>query len=241
MRNYIVLEIVILLSPFLAIGQVVVSNFPAKVPISDPIKAYKEATMFSQNLYNGRIYFLYDNKSAEHQFFNDREWNYGSVRFDGQRFDSVQLKFDVFKQELLVHHLNGDHMILQPDKVTDFIVQAHYFKRLVLAKDIDGKMNTGFYDVVYGGKSQLLVFRKKERQEKIEERKVIALYPVKDRYYLFHNGVYKQVRSKKSVLALFPGSERSLKRSLRAKQFSYRKNREEAILTMVQQYDQNNL
>lgn len=241
MRINIVFGLVSLLSCFLAQGQVIVSHFPAIEQLSDPIKAYKAATQFSQNLYNGRIYFLYDHRSEEHQFFNDREWNYGSVGFDGQRFDSVQLKLDVYKQELLVHHLNGDHMILQPEKVMDFIMAGHHFKRLVSGKDIDEKMPTGFYDIVYNGKSQLLVFRKKDRQEKIEDRKIIALYPIKDSYYIYHNGVFKQVRSKKSVLALFPRNERSLKRSLRAKQFSYRKNREEGILTMVQQFDQNNL
>ncbi len=241
MRIYKVLGIVILLSPFLAQSQVIVSNFPPKEQLAEPVKTYKVATQFSQNLYNGRIYFLYDNRSEEHQFFNDREWSYGAVKFDGQRFDSVQLKLDIYKQELLVHHLNGDHMILQPEKVTDFIIQGHQFKRLIADKEIDASMNTGFYDIVYSGKSQLLVFRKKDRQEKIDDRRVIALYPQKDKFYIFRNGAYKHVHSKKSVLALFPGSERSLKRGLRAKQLSYRKNREEAILTMVQQFDQNNL
>ncbi len=238
MRIYNFLLLAFCFSPFLASGQVAISNFPSKVHLAEPVKTYQVATQFSQNLYNGRVYFLYDHKSEEHQFYNEREWYYGSVRYDGQRFDSVQLKYDIHRQELLIHHLNGDHMILQSAKVSDFIIYNHHFKRLISGKDIADGMKTGYYDIVYNGKTQAIIFRRKDRQEKIDDKRVIALFPQKDMYYVYRSGAYKQVRTKKSVLALFPGHERTLKKSLRAKQINFRKNREEAILTMVQKYDQ---
>ncbi|PWJ60262.1 hypothetical protein CLV98_101443 [Dyadobacter jejuensis] len=203
----------------------------------EPVKAYKEATRYSQNLYNGRIYYWYDYRSEEHQFFQVPDWSVGGVHYDGQTFDSIQIKYDIFKDQVVIHHLNGDHMLLQTSKIDRFRVHDHTFLHLTSGKDLPAFMPTGFYDQRYTGPTALLIRRKKDRQEKIVDKRVISLYPIKDAYYVKIGGEYHQVRSKKSVLRLFPGEERAMRRALRANQIQYRKDREEGILLMIKNYD----
>ncbi|CAG5007402.1 hypothetical protein DYBT9275_04037 [Dyadobacter sp. CECT 9275] len=205
---------------------------------SYPETEYKRATAYTQNLYNGRIYYLYDPKAEEHQFYVERKWEKGSVYYDGQRFDSIPMLYDIVRDELVIRSLQGDYMLLQSERVKYFDLMGHHFDRMITGKTIGPSMQTGFYDLIYKGKTRTLVRRKKERQEKIIEKKIIPLFPQKDFYYIFQNGMYHQVRSKKSVLALFPEHSRELKKVLREQHIKYRKNREAAISTMVARYDE---
>lgn len=203
-----------------------------------PVSLYKEATSISQNLYNGRQYYVYDARMEEHQFFEQRRWLKGMVLYDGQQFDSIPMLYDIFHDELVIRHFNGDHVLLQTVKVDSFVVDNHHFARLEAGKDINPQMRTGFYDIIYSGKSRTLVRRTKSRQEKIVDKTVIAYYPEKNFFYVFKDGRYNSVHTKKSMLALFPERKRELRRVLRENKIKFRKNRELAIAKMVETYDQ---
>jgi hypothetical protein len=173
----------------------------------------------------------------EHQFFEQRRWLNGMVLYDGQQFDSIPMLYDLFRDEVVIRHFNGDHVLLQTVKVDSFIIDKHHFARLEAGKDINPQMRTGFYDIVYSGKSRTLARRTKQRQEKIVDKRVIAYYPEKTFFYVFKEGSYHPVHSKKSALELFPERKRELRKVLRENKIKYRKNRELAITTMVATYD----
>jgi hypothetical protein len=205
--------------------------------IAFAVSAYKDATSQSQNLYNGRQYYVYDNRSEEHQFFEFRKWHNGVIMYDGQRFDSIPLLYDIFKDELVIKHFNGDHILLQSEKVDYFNVDNHNFQRLEAGKDINEQMHTGFYDVLYNGKSRTIVRRVKSRQEKIVDKMVVALYPQKNLFYVKKGDRYYGVNTKKATLNLFPEYKRELRRVLKDEKIKFRKNREVAIVRIVDTYD----
>jgi hypothetical protein len=202
-----------------------------------PISLYKSATVYSQNLFNGRRYYIYDAKMEEHQFFEGRKWQNGTVYYDGQRFDSIPMLYDIVKDELVIRHFNSDPLILQFDKVDYFIKNNHIFRRLEAGKDIDPQMRTGYYDLLYEGKSKVVARRSKQRQEKIVDKRVIGIFPEKSFYYIIKNDRYHYVRSRKSVLALFPEKKKELRKMLRNENINFRKERETAIARMSATYD----
>ncbi|MCF2503549.1 hypothetical protein L0663_09195 [Dyadobacter sp. CY107] len=202
-----------------------------------PVSMYKAATSQSQNLYNGRQYYVYDNRSEEHQFFEFRKWHNGVLMYDGQRFDSIPMLYDIFKDEVIIKHFNGDHILLQSEKIDYFYVDNHTFERLEAGKDINEQMRTGFYDVLYNGKTRTIVRRVKQRQEKIVDKMVIALYPQKNNFFIRKGDRYHGVSSKKSAFNLFPEYKKELRKVLKDQKIKYRKNREVAIVTIVETYD----
>ena len=74
--------------------------------------------------------------------------------------------------------------------------------------------------------------------EKILDKKVIAQFPAKNFYYVYKDGKYHTVHSKKSVLALFPEEKKELRKELREQKIKFRKQREIAIVTMVSRHDE---
>jgi len=242
MRIYTIVLFFLVMKPLCSFGQKDSSeqngiSLETPPETSYPVSLYKAATSQSQNLYNGRLYFIYDARMEEHQFFEERKWKKGIVFYEGQRFDSISLMYDIFKDELVIRHLNGDPMLLQSEKVSYFWNDGHTFKRFESGKDISPQMRTGFYDLVYNGKTQLLVRRTKQRQEKIVDKRVITYFPEKNFYYIKKDGRYNFVRSKKSVLALFPEHKKQLRKALRDANIAFRPARETAIARMVATYD----
>ena len=221
---------------FSSFGQMVAANDRNK-EIASAVAAYKEATSQSQNLYNGRQYYVYDNRSEEHQFYEFRKWHNGVLVYDDQRFDSIPMLYDIFKDELIIKHFNGDHLLLQSEKIDYFYVDNHTFVRQEAGKDINPQMRTGFYDLIYNGKSRTIVRRIKQRQEKIVDKRVIALFPQKNTYYVKKGDQYYNVSSKKSAFNLFPEYKRELRKVLKDERIKFRKNKEVAIVKMVEAYD----
>lgn len=203
-----------------------------------PLSNYKTATNKSQNLYNGRRYFLNDPISDEHQFYIERQWQTGSVIYDGQQFDSLSLMYDIHKDQLIIKDLHNNFLLLVVERVQAFDINQHHFKRMIPGENLPTNMSTGFYDILYDGNTKFIIRRKKDRQEKIVDMKIIPLYESKDNYYIFRHNTYWPVRKRKSVLALFPEHGRELRRLVRRKGISYRKNREQAIVEMVRYFDE---
>ncbi|MCE7061749.1 hypothetical protein [Dyadobacter sp. CY343] len=222
----------------ISFGQDIQANSTAALPEAQPVSLYKQATAFSQNLYNGRQYYLYDARNDEHQFFDDRKWRKGVVRYDEQQFDSIPMIYDIFRDELVIKHFNGDHLLLQSEKVDFFMLGDHNFVRMEAGNDINPQMRTGFYDIIYDGQSRTIARRAKQRQEKIVDKRVIALYPQKSYFYVFKDGKYHATQTKKAVLNLFPEHKKELRKALRDGKLSFRKQKDAAIAKMVSTHDE---
>jgi hypothetical protein len=244
MRIFTFVSICLILHSCLLFGQIgsdyplnnkLLSALPTETQY--PVSLYKEATRESQNLYNGRVYYIYDNRMEEHQFFESRKWDKGLVIFEGQRFDSVQTLYDIVRDELVIRHMNGEAIILPSEKVQYFFNNRQLFKWFEAGKGIEPQMRSGFYNVFYDGPTQLLIRRMKFREEKIKDKSVITLFPQKDSYYIRKNDHYVSVRTKKSVLRLFAEHKGSLRRVLREEGIQYRSDRAKAIGRMVETYD----
>jgi hypothetical protein len=221
-------------------GQIatMVPSVPSDVP-AFPLSLYRSATKDAQNLYNGRVYNIYDSREEEHQFFIDRKYENGVVFYDGQRYDSIPMMYDIVRDELVIKHINGfEPILLQSPKVVFFRIYDHNYIHLKSGKDITPDMQTGFYDVIYNGKTKTLARRIKQRQEKISERKVIAMFPQKNFFYIYSNGKFNSVHTRKSVTKLFPSQKAELRKALREQNIKFRKDRERAIVTMVARYDE---
>ena len=200
---------------------------------------YDSATVESQQLYNGPQYYIYDSKSEEHQFFLSEEWKTGDVFYDGQLFSEVPLLYDIFKDQLAVRYTRGvGSVALQTEKIRSFTLAGHTFVRIIAGQPEAYGLRTGFYDVLYEGKTRLLSRRVKERLQHITDTKIVIQFPPRDVFYLLKDGQYRAVHSKASVLSLLEDQKKPLKKYSRQNKLSFRENREEAIKALATHYDQ---
>lgn len=192
----------------------------------------------SSHLYNGSEYVDYDVFIKGHQYYESDDWEDGSVHYDGTLYRDVPLLYDVVLDELITDNFAGPLRIrLVSQKVRQFSLPGHTFVRIVTDSLPDTGLRTGFYDQLHSGGVSLLCKRTKIIYEEIESGRVNKEFLSKDRYYIFKDGKYHPVKSKRSVLSLYAGHRKEIQKHLRANKVRYRENPETAMILMTRHYD----
>ncbi len=237
-----------LLLPFLWFFVCATTRAQDNIPLTDSstsaaataVAHYYKFTDQRSRLYNGKEFTGYPRGLIGHPYFIDDQYHKGSVTYDEVFFDDVNMQYDLVKDELLVQHFDVFFkLILIPQKVEDFHLQGHHYKRLV--KDTLNKMPlaTGYYDFLHEGELKLIVKRTKRIEETITNE-VIQKVTEKNFYYILKDGTYHSIRSFKGLLSLLKGKSKDIRQDLRKKHLRFRRQREATILSAVTFYDSSN-
>ena len=195
-------------------------------------------------LYNGHEYLPYDPQIKTNALFpyDEKSWEPGEVTYDGIVYKNVPMMYDVYKDIVVVLLYNKFSMFnLLSNRVHNFSFSNHYFIRID-ADQINNEeagLTTGFYDLLYEGKTWLLAKRKKTIQNSSNaiagtETNFIA----SNEYYLKKGNVYYKIGSKSSVLKIFKDKKRELQQYLKQNSINYSENTEDAMIKMASYYDQ---
>jgi len=209
--------------------------------IENTIVAFNSAIGEQARLYNGPEYDIYEPFIKGNAYFNDnKEFVTGNVEYDGFKFKDASMLYDMHKDVLVVLSANKVSKIaLIKERLSNFDMAGHHFVNInadTLAKS--SNIASGIYDELYGGKSRVLVKRRKNLQEAGNLSGAIETYfnSLKETF-LLHNGVYTSVGSKGSVLDVFKDKKEELRRYIKSDNIDFKKNQELAITMVATYYD----
>lgn len=196
---------------------------------------YERVMHRQEQVYDGDEYVAHDHRIKIHPFYPTDSLQAGSIIYNGIPYHDVAMLYDIVRDEVVVRPPeNGYRVQVRSSKVSRFSLGAHQFIRL----DSTLGLPAGFYELLHNGSVQVLTRRKKTIREDISSGAYKADYLPKDRFYIRKAGVYHEVKSKGSVLALFPEQSKALRKYLRAHKLKFNDAlREDAITKAVQQYD----
>jgi hypothetical protein len=195
-------------------------------------------------LYNGHEYLPYERSIKGNALFpfDAETWAPGEVNYDGFVYKGVPMMYDVYKDALVVLLYNHFSMYtLLNERVHDFTFSGHHFVRVnadSLIKDNSG-ISTGFYDELYGGKTEVLAKRTKTIQNTTNFTSTPETYfNSKSEYYLRKGNSYYKVGSQGSFLDVLKDKKPQLQKYLKDKNIKFRQNPEGAMVGLAAYYDQ---
>ncbi|HTE33200.1 MAG TPA: hypothetical protein VK666_22605 [Chryseolinea sp.] len=190
----------------------------------------------NSRLYNGIQYKDYVPDNEEHPFFGVDDWSPGSVTYDDESYEDVNMFYDISQDKVITEHTpSGGKIEMISNKVDRFTINDHQFVHL--REDKDGVIANAFYEVLFDGKVKLYARRQKQLQTKMELGHIVHYFSVANRVYIFKDGHYARVRTKKSVYAVLNDHRKEVAAALRANKIRFRRQREKAITIMLQEYD----
>lgn len=203
------------------------------------LKQYTQALQTQSMLYLGTDYREPpQTEDDQHPFLYSSDWLSGSIEYNGEAYEDVALLYDIHRDKVVTEYLNGNQMELVKEKLSRFSLGDKQFIR-ILADTVNGSLpRTGFYQLLYGGKSALIALHQKESLETFEMRVIHISYPEKTKYYLFQHGIYHQVKTKKSILSLLSDKKPDLKRFIRKNKMRFRPDRENVLTRIASYYDE---
>jgi len=163
-------------------------------------------------LYNGPEYYALRSLPETNANFNDVvHTNTGSVVYGGYSYTNIPLLYDLERQMVATAWNDGESLFsLQNKKLSAFSVLGHNFIRL--DSTVVGAPATGFYDVLYNGKVQVLAKHSKRLHIVKEFKSPDDRYEYHVRYYLKKGGKYYDINSRGDMVNILTGHDRELKK-----------------------------
>ncbi|MBD1398780.1 hypothetical protein H9Q13_16520 [Pontibacter sp. JH31] len=225
------------LFPFASQAQADTSFVQAAV--AEALLSHKKAIGLHAHLYNGQEYYAPGKPYLEgHQFLIDRIFQEGNVKYDGAWFEAVPMLHDIVQDELIIMHTGSGHPhILDKKRVEAFEVHGRSFVYLQTDSANHSGMPAGFYNVLYDGEVKLLMRHKKTLHERTSTNGMEGEYKDASRFFLLRNATYYKVSNKQSVLLVLKDQKKQLNKFAAANNLRFKKNREDALMRIVQQYD----
>ena len=221
-----------------ASGQTTTSDSLTNRKIKDRLIAYYHAELKEQSpLYNGPAYDEYPRNIKGTAFLNADAWAKGSVYYDGVLFNNVPMRYDIFKDLVVVLLYNQfSSYSLISERIKYFDLSGHHF--INISGDSTG-IKTGFYDEVYDGPTKVLVKLFKSRQERTGD---VPYTEFEDRtyYYLGVNNHYYEVSSEDEALKVLKNRKKEIQQFLRSSKIKFRKDKKGALISMASYYDKLN-
>lgn len=209
--------------------------------LANAVNQYKTAIGRNSRIFTGSYYYDKNLGMIEgHPFFLNNYWNEGSIIYEGQQFDSISIRYDIYRDLLLVRYIdkNGYAVPIQlhPLKVKKFMAMGHHF--LHIEGDTLSGIKTGFFDLLYDGeKAKVLAKRRKEVSRTQNFNDLVRGYFVNDKFYIKKDQNYYEVKGKKSLLELLSDKKNEIKAFLKENRAMFKKDHERQLVESVEYYN----
>jgi hypothetical protein len=120
-------------------------------------------------------------------------------------------------------------------KVSRFNILGHTFVHLGNGPDVG--LQDGFYELLYDGNVKVLSKRKKIIEERIEDGRIVYQVNSSDRYFIYKNGIYTQVKKLRSVLATLGDRGKELKAYSKKNKLDFRRKPDASLVQLLRYYD----
>ncbi|TGE28296.1 hypothetical protein [Hymenobacter metallicola] len=192
-------------------------------------------------LYSGPEYLNYEKNYRNvtgHQFYLSSEEQLGDVFYDGALYRNVPLLYDIRLDQLVLKFPGSPFKLrLVEEKVNYFTVKGHRFVRYA-GQNTTGDLPTGYYDVLFEGKTRVLAKRLKKWNEQITGGGVQVELQESNRFYLEKDGKFYPLTSKGSLLGAVPEKKKDLRHYISAQKLSFAKDQQEqSFIKVARQYD----
>ncbi|MCF6349054.1 MAG: hypothetical protein L3J20_12265 [Flavobacteriaceae bacterium] len=162
-------------------------------------------------LYNGIDYKeKYRTLKGNHKYYNSPKFQIGNVVYDKQQYYNIEMKYDIYDDQLIVKlpSQSGSNFIqLIKEKLSVFSIEAHQFIKISISKSENLPSNNFvFFEELYVS-NELILYKD---YNKIRNRRFLKkgfhynIFKDRNEYYLHYKNKYFLVKSKNSILNLFP-------------------------------------
>lgn len=208
--------------------------------VNNALQQYTAVIERNSRLYNGsqfKAYEVQDYDTGQPNFLSD-DASPGAIRYDGQYFTNVYLFYNLVLDKIVIENpYDNSKMELLKERVSGFSIAGHTFVRLPVDSSSKSPIQSGFYDVLYAGKTKVYARRSKEIAQKIEVGLEKKKFIERNKYFIYKEGSYFPVSNKSSVLRVLKDRKTALRTQMARNKVEF-SDREFWISELARLYDE---
>lgn len=186
-------------------------------------------------LYNGRSYtYFLPSTTGGSQYFNDSQFENGSVTIRGVTFNNLALNYDIYNQELILKYknkLSGTDVII----ISDAWLESFRFKDLDFEVITSQDTTKKIYQVMGTGPNRILYFWEKDLElDNVQGSPKYTFTSAKKEMYLYTGGSVLKYRNNKIFYSLFDSDKSTvIKEYLRKNKINVKKVTDKTMTELI--------
>ena len=195
----------------------------------------QDTSRLNQVLYNGKIWLgMYFNVYGT-EFLIEDKWYKADVSVNGIYFEDVEVKYDIYNDDLLANYYSKRIIILNKENIEEFTLYTG--DRELLFRNVKDRYGLeGYYQVIYEGKSRLLKKWKKKRAQFVIEARYDE-FQSDDVLILVKDEVAYEVKNRRKLLKVMDDNKREIRSFMRQENIHPDFNKPESIVPVLKYYD----
>lgn len=166
-------------------------------------------------LVNGAIALSqYRTIGENNMFLKNNKFTYGNLIYDGQPYYNAKLKYDIFKDQLILNPPGSPEHIginLIQDKTTSFSIYDKNFLKINKSQTSLPEFETGYYEIIkIDKKFNLYIKHHKDIQKEVNEEGVYYSFHEKNQYYIELNDLFYIINTKSEIIKIFPKCKKTI-------------------------------
>ena len=190
-----------------------------------------------QTLYNGIIWTNLYYRVKEDQFLFSKDLLPGSVSISGKTFKNLQVRYDIYNDEIMIPTNRGLILQLNKEMVDSFSLNFNGKKyNFVNLRNDSTKSLNGYANLLYKGKTALYVKYKKEIELLAVDKKYDLFYQTL-RIYFFKDDIFYPITSIRDIYKVIGDDEDELKAYVKKNKLYLTKKEPQTFILPVVYYD----
>ncbi|MWB95770.1 hypothetical protein GON26_15485 [Flavobacterium sp. GA093] len=152
--------------------------------------------------------------SNTNMYLVEDEFSKGSVVYDGQIYHNTNLKYDIYRDEIILNPEGASEVIginLTKRKVTSFSIYNKNFIKIEKEQYTLPEFSTGYYEInEYKDNLFLYIKHQKNIQKKIKEDGIFYQYKEHNSYYIDYQKKLYPISNKSDVIKIFPEQKKQI-------------------------------
>jgi len=173
-------------------------------------------------------------RATNHPYLQNQQYVMARLSYLGAIYPEAMLRLDLRRHELVIFSPDARQIVLIPENVD--VAELHGRRVIFETGALQGSLSRGYYFLLHSGKCQVLEKQTASLNRK-EGQRLEEYYIISTRFYLYKDGVYYTIWSKRGFLQILQPYKKELKRFISANHLSYRKHREEFLVQTVVEYE----
>lgn len=201
-------------------------------------KIYEQDTLKeSQILYNGILWRNRYFKIREDQFLFSKEFLSGNLSINGQSFKNLNIRYDIYNDEIMIPTNHGAILQLNKEMVDSFSInfdnKTYKFTKI---QEDSVRGFKGYVNVLYKGKNALYVKYKKEIEFLAVDRKFDMFYQTL-RIYFLKDGIVHLISGKREFFNLLDEYKLQIRSFIKKNRIKVKKKIPESFVPVIEFYD----
>ena len=190
-----------------------------------------------QNLYNGREWKNPFRRITGDPFLFAGYFLPGTVTFNGRTFVNIQIRYDIYSDEVMVPRALNQIVILNKEMVDSFLfVFDNKFYRFKKINEDSQNEPEGFVNVLYSGRSSLYIKYIKRISTEISDYSDGRFYQVYSIYFV-KDGKPVQVTRLKDMYGILENEKDQIRKYIKENKLKVTRKIPESFVPVVRYYD----